>query len=124
FFFMSCAFFASLPQLFQRARRRLAGHAAIGVADGFRKDVTGGERNSEIRMTKPEIAHAFALSAAPSSTASRMIFLNFSIPSSKAAEMGNTGVLRILRLNFLRFSSATGSSILFATTMRVLFISA
>ena len=36
--------------------------------------------------------------------------------------MGSTGVLRTLRLNFFKFSLATGSSILFATTIRVVFI--
>src|ERR1051326_4472140 len=51
-------------------------------------------------------------------TASRMVFLNPSMPWSKAAAMGITGVRRILRLNFFKLSSATGSSILLATTRR------
>jgi hypothetical protein len=62
---------------------------------------------------------------APSySTAARMVCLNSSIPWSKAAEMGRTGVLRMRRLNFFKFSSAGGSSILLATTRRGLWRSA
>src|SRR6266446_3531220 len=50
--------------------------------------------------------------------ASRMISLNLSSPWSKAAEIGSRRVFRTLRLNFFKFSGATGSSILFATTRR------
>src|SRR5207302_2172463 len=51
-------------------------------------------------------------------TALRIVSLNSSIPSSKAADIASRGVLRSLRLNFFKFSTAGASSILLATTSR------
>ena len=53
----------ALPQPLQRAGRRLAGHALVGVAGGFGQDVAVGDLKSEIRMTKTEFVHTRALSA-------------------------------------------------------------
>ena len=53
-----------------------------------------------------------------SSTAVRIIFLNFPTPSPNAAEIGSTETFLIFFLNCVRFFPATASSILFATTRR------
>ena len=70
---------------------------------------------SSLSWSKNVLRHQVGQAVA-CSTALRINFLNSSMPSSNPAAMGSTGVFFTRRLNFLRFSSAAGSSILLATT--------
>ncbi len=73
------------------------------------------KRGRKVRASSPRLLPDYSGAA---STALRIVRRNLSMPSPKAAEMGSTGVLGTRRLNFLRFTTAAGSSILFATTRR------
>ena len=83
--------------------------------------VQGESARSVVALHRPALLRPglFALDlGALLSTAARISFLNFSIPSSNAAAIGKIRVLGTLRLNFFKFSTAAGSSILLATTSR------
>ena len=81
------------------------------------RDLTGRSRNLDAQLIM-ELNRVIQGTARYFATASQIVCLKRSMPSTKAAAIGSTGVRGTRRLNFRRLASATVSSILFATTRR------